>query len=65
MSDIRKNLLNAFVEEIKNDEQISDASLFSAEELGIEASVARCAINELGFDLMTVLGEFLFLPYEK
>ncbi|MBR1876373.1 MAG: hypothetical protein IJ805_04625 [Lachnospiraceae bacterium] len=65
MSDIRKKLLNAFVEEINNDEQISDASLFDADELGIEASVARCAINELGFDLMTVLGEFFFLPYEK
>ena len=64
MSEIRKKLLTAFTKEIGESEDIRDASVFTAEELGIEADVVRCAITELGLELIDVLGEFFFYPYE-
>ena len=64
MSEIRKKLLTAFTKEIGEAEDIRDASVFTAEELGIEADVVRCAITELGLELIDVLGEFL-LPVRR
>ena len=64
MSEEKRKLLNRFAETINDGEDIEDASVFTAEELGTPMDVVRCRISEAGADLVDMLGECYFLPVE-
>ena len=64
MSEKKQELLKKLVTELEQSESLEQTSLFTAEELGTPADVVRTMINELGPDLISVLGEFLFLPFK-
>ena len=64
MNEKKRELLNLLVSELENAEELEQTSLFTAEELGAPADAVRTLINEIGTELISVLGEFFFMPYE-
>ncbi|MCR5594679.1 MAG: hypothetical protein K6G12_02420 [Lachnospiraceae bacterium] len=65
MSDKKMNLLEALAKELNEAEDIEQASVFTKEELNAPADVVRCQLNEMGADMLYLLGEFYFLPFEE
>ena len=64
MNEKKRELLNALVSELNEAEDLEQTSLFTAEELGTPADVVRTMITDVGTELISVLGEFFFMPYE-
>ncbi|MCR4654905.1 MAG: hypothetical protein K5770_01530 [Lachnospiraceae bacterium] len=62
--EIKKELLNALEERLKADGDIGQTVMLNAEDLGSSMDVLRAEILEFGPDLMNVLGEFFFMPFE-
>lgn len=62
--DMKKELLEALQMKLKADRSVEDISLFTAEELGAPMDMLRAKIGEFGPDLINVLGEFFFMPFE-
>ncbi|MBQ4481649.1 MAG: hypothetical protein II966_00300 [Lachnospiraceae bacterium] len=57
-------LLKTLEGEFKEADDIGEVSLFTKEELGA-VDILRAEIAEFGTDLVSVLGEFFFLPFEE
>lgn len=64
MNEKKRELLNALISELNESEDMEQTSLFTAEELGTPADVVRTMINDVGAEMISVLGEFFFMPYE-
>ena len=64
MNEKKRKMLNVLIEELDESEDFEEISLFTAEELGAPADIARALISDVGSELIDVLGEFLFMPYE-
>ncbi len=64
MQDRKRELLDALVSELNDSEEIDQASLFEAKELDAPVDMVRAILTEIGSELISVLGEFFFLPYE-
>ncbi len=60
----KKELLEMLEKELKKDDSIGQMSIFTAKELGTPMDILRAEIMEFGPDLISVLGEFLFMPFE-
>ena len=65
MKDSNQKLLNALAAELNNAEDVEEASLFTADELGTEMDMVRCLVKETGADLLDTLAEFFYLPLEE
>lgn len=61
---LKKDLLTQLEEFYKNDEDVEEASIFTAEELGAPMDMLRVLITEYGPGLIEVLGEFSFIPFK-
>ena len=64
MNEKKRELLNALVEELEQDDDLEQTSLFTEQELGTPGDVVRTMINDVGPELISVLGEFFFMPYK-
>ena len=64
MNEKKRKMLNVLIEELDESEDFEEISLFTAEELGAPADIARALISDVGSELIDVLGEFLFMPYK-
>lgn len=64
MSDRKNELLEALETQLKEDGDFGEMSIFTSKELNIQADILRVEIPEFGPDLVSVLGEFFFLPIE-
>ena len=64
METSRKELLTALEKGLKKEEGIGESTLFTAEELGAPADILRVEIAGFGVDLVSVLGEFFFMPFD-
>lgn len=64
MADRKKVLLEKLEKYYKGEEDVTEASLFTGEELGVPMDVLRVLIGSYGAGLMDVLAEFSFLPVE-
>ncbi len=62
--DIKKELLDALEARFKADGDIGEVLMFTSKELGSSMDVLRAEITEFGPDLMNVLGEFFFMPFD-
>lgn len=60
----KKKLLEALETTLKGEEGIGELSIFTAKELGAPMDILRVEIAGFGVDLVSVLGEFLFMPFE-
>ncbi len=60
----KQKLLEALEAEFKKDEGIGEMSLFTKKELNAPMDILRAEIADFGSDLVSVLGEFFFLPFE-
>ncbi len=65
MADMKRELLDKLVEELKESEDIGEVSLFTAEELDSPVDVVRALLIDMGSELLNMLGEYFFLPYEE
>lgn len=65
MNEKRKELLAALDNEINDLEYIGEHSIFTKEELSIQTDILRAEIKGFGVDLVSVLGEFFFIPFEN
>ncbi len=64
MDKIKKELLDALKKLLETDEDTGEVSVFSSDELGAPADILRAELPEFGPDLVSVLGEFFFIPFE-
>ena len=64
MSDRKKQLLNRLENFFKNDEDVEEASIFTAEELGTPMDMLRVLVAGYGPELIEVLAEYSFIPFE-
>ena len=64
MESIKNELLESLETKLKEDDGIGEMSLFTADELGAPMDVLRAEVAEFGPDLVSVLGEFFFIPFE-
>ena len=64
MSDRKKQLLNRLENFFKNDEDVEEASIFTAEELGTPMDMLRVLVSGYGPELIDVLAEYSFIPFE-
>ncbi len=64
MSDRKNELLEALEAQLKEDGDFGEMSIFTSKEMNIQADILRVEIPEFGPDLVSVLGEFFFLPIE-
>ncbi len=64
MSDLRDSLLRGLAEGLQDTEDFEEVSLFTKEELDGPVDVVRGMVTDMGTDLLNVLTEFFFLPYE-
>ena len=64
MADRKQKLLKRLEDFFKNDEDIEEASIFTAKELGTPMDMLRVLVTGYGPGLMDVLAEFSFLPLE-
>lgn len=64
MADREKDLLNALEAELKETEGIGETTIFTSKELDAPMDILRAEIKEFGSDLVSVLGEFFFIPIE-
>ncbi len=62
MSDRQKELLEALEAQLKEDDDFGEMSIFTAKELDAPVDILRTELPEFGPDLVSVLGEFFFLP---
>lgn len=60
----KQKLLEALEAEFKKDEGIGEMSLFTKKELNAPMDILRAEIPDFGSDLVSILGEFFFLPFE-
>ena len=59
-----KELLEALEAALKEDDGIGEMSVFTAKELDAPMDILRAEISGFGPDLVSVLGEFFFIPFE-
>ncbi len=64
MKDRKKKLLEKLETYFKKDEDIEEASLFTAEELGTPMDVLRVLVSGYGPGVMDILAEYSFIPFE-
>ncbi len=64
MESRKKELLEALEAELKTDDSIGEMSVFSAKELNVPMDILRAEVTGFGPDLVSVLGEFFFFPFE-
>lgn len=65
MADMEKDLLKGLEAELKETEGIGETSIFTSKELDAPMDILRAEVTEFGSDLVSVLGEFFFLPIEE
>ena len=65
MESKQKKLLEALEATLKDEEGIGELSIFTADELGAPMDILRVEVAGFGVDLVSVLGEFMFLPFEE
>ena len=65
MNERKMELLRGLEAEFKEADDIGEVTVFKSEELGGIADMLRAEIPEFGTDLVSVLGEFFFLPFEE
>ncbi|MBQ7724471.1 MAG: hypothetical protein IJT63_02570 [Lachnospiraceae bacterium] len=61
----KKKLLEALETTLKGEEGIGELSIFTAEELGSPVDILRVEVAGFGVDLVSVLAEFMFMPFEE
>ena len=64
MSDKRNELLKIINEQLQDAEDFEEVSLFTKDELDAPVDIVRGMLTEVGTELVSVLAEFFFLPYE-
>ncbi|MCR4589778.1 MAG: YbjN domain-containing protein [Lachnospiraceae bacterium] len=62
MKDVKKELLEVLESQLKEDDDFGEMSIFTAKELNAPMDILRAEIAEFGPDLVSVLGEFFFMP---
>ena len=64
MSDRKKQLLERLETFFVNDEEVEEASIFTAEELGTPMDILRVLVTGYGPGLIDALAEYSFVPFE-
>ena len=64
MAERKRVLLERLEKYYKEDEDVTQASVFTGKELGVPMDVLRVLVGSYGAGLMDILGEFSFLPVE-
>ena len=65
MKEKKRNLLKMLAEELLLSEDIDRAEFFTAEELEAPVDITRAVVTDLGAELISVLAEFYFMPFEN
>jgi hypothetical protein len=65
MDEKKLELLKSLEAEYKEAEDMGEASIFTAKELNAPMDMLRAEIAAFGPDLVSVLGEFFFMPFEE
>ena len=65
MENTKRNHLKALEKMLADSGNFGEMSLFTAEELNTPMDILRAEIPGFGTDLVSVLGEFIFLPIEE
>ena len=60
----KKQFLETLEKTLKGEEGIGELSIFTADELGSPMDILRVEIAGFGVDVVSVLGEFFFMPFE-
>lgn len=65
MGDKKRSYLEALRKMLEDSGNFGEMSIFTAEELNTPMDILRAEIPGFGSDLVSVLGEFIFLPIEE
>lgn len=64
MEEKKRELLKMLAEQLSDSDDIDRAEFFTKEELEAPVDITRVIITDIGAELISVLGEFYFLPLE-